>query len=121
VFTTSNEGDQWNSYSILSNEKTVDIKKNGNIRERYYHLGVEKITAKISSDYSSWKIWNVCGHGAIEPCKITCSNYEDFNNETEAASKENLPNSSGGNRLPSNIVIFLVLTVMHCLWSYKLN
>jgi hypothetical protein len=34
----------------------------------------------------------VCGHGAIEPCKITCSNYEDFNNETEAASKGKLGN-----------------------------
>jgi hypothetical protein len=56
VFTTSNEGE--NSYSILSHEKTVYIKKNGNIMKRYYNCGVEKIIAKISSDDSSWKIWN---------------------------------------------------------------
>jgi hypothetical protein len=135
-----NKGGQWNYYSILSNDKTVYVRKNGVIIKRYYNVVLQQITAKISSDDSSWKIWNVCGHGAVEPCKITCSNYGDFNNKTEKEPKasrygtvepckmsnsnseesnykieenikENPPNSSGGSRLPLNI---LVLTVIAC-------
>jgi hypothetical protein len=116
-----NEGGQWNDYRILSKNKTVYIIKNGNFIERCDNLDLRKITAKISSDDSSWKIRNVCGDGAVEPCKITCTNYEDFNNETEEESKESSPNSSGGSRLPLNIVVFLVLTVIPLLGSYKLN
>jgi hypothetical protein len=77
VWSTSNEGDQWNSYSIISNDKTVYIRKNGDIIKRYYNVVLQQITAKISSDDSSWKIWNVCGHGTVQPCNITCSMYED--------------------------------------------
>jgi hypothetical protein len=85
-----NKGGQWNYYSILSNDKTVYVRKNGVIIKRYYNVVLQQITAKISSGDSSWKIWNVCGHGAVEPCKITCSNYGDFNNKTEKEPKGKL-------------------------------
>jgi hypothetical protein len=53
-----NKGGQWNYYSILSNDKTVYVRKNGVIIKRYYNVVLQQITAKISSDDSSWKIWN---------------------------------------------------------------
>ncbi|CAH1380831.1 unnamed protein product [Tenebrio molitor] len=127
VWPTSNKGDQWNSYSITSNDKTVYIRKNGDIIKRYYNVVLQQITAKISSDDSSWKIWNVCGHGTVQPCNITCSMYEDDECERggsckkcsiyekghhEEKIKENSPNASGRNRLPLNIVVFLVFVAM---------
>jgi hypothetical protein len=53
-----NEGGQWNDYRILSKNKTVYIMKNGNFIERCDNLDLRQITAKISSDDSSWKIRN---------------------------------------------------------------
>ncbi|KAJ3620842.1 hypothetical protein MTP99_004756 [Tenebrio molitor] len=91
VFLTLNEGGRSNFYSISSN----NITKNGNIIERYDNYDLQNIAVKISTDDSSWKIRNVCEHGIVEPCKISCSNNEEFHYKIEENIKENPPNSSG--------------------------
>jgi hypothetical protein len=102
VFLTLNEGGRSNVYSISSN----NITKNGNIIERYDNYDLQNIAVKISTDDSSWKIKNVCEHGIVEHCKISCSNNEEFHYEIEENIKGELSSSATFTTYFSMSIIF---------------